>query len=236
MDFWNLLFPENIKCIICNDELPCDNDFCLCEDCVKHLPFMPSDNICLKCGAPTKSGNYCLHCKQAGRHFEKHRSVFAYSGEIINTIQNFKYSNAKYLAPYLGNLLVDKFKKEGWVVDMVIPVPLHEMREKERGYNQSLMLSRQFEKIALEINTTALVRTKYLTQQAILTGKERLTNLKQSFKVVNKKEIKGKTILLIDDIFTTGNTINACASTLRKGGAKEVYALTICKTLLDELI
>lgn len=236
MGFWNVLFPENIKCIICNDELPEDNDFCLCDSCAKILPFMPSVDICLKCGAPNNSGNYCLNCKNTGRYFEEHRSVFSYSGQIINTIQSFKYSNAKFLATYLGNLLVDKFEKEGWSVDMIIPVPLHATREKERGYNQAYLLARQFEKLNIEVNTTALIRTKYLAQQAILSGKERLTNLKQSFKIVNKNEIKGKAILLIDDIFTTGNTINVCASTLLAGGVKAVYALTVCKTLLDENI
>lgn len=233
MKLLNLLFPENIKCITCNAELPYSNDFCLCDTCLKTLPFITGET-CSKCGIPSAGGNYCLNCKREGRNFETHRSVFSYTGVVVNTIQAYKYSNAKYLAQYLGNLVVDKYIKLGWCIDVVIPVPLHTFREKERGYNQAYLLAKQFKNTNLAINTTALVRTKYVVQQARLTKRERIVNLKQSFKVVDKKAVAGKTVLLIDDIFTTGNTIDACANALIAGGVKKVYALTVCRTLLDD--
>lgn len=235
MNWWNLLFPKDIKCIVCDSELNKTTLFCICKDCLKTLPFIPS-TACIKCGTPMKNNDqHCTICKRDSFSFLAHRSVIEYDGSIVNIVRSFKYFNAKYLATYLGNLLVAKYINENWAVDIVVPVPLHPIRQKERGFNQAELLANQFKNVALNVNATSLMRIKHLPQQAKLSRNERLVNLKNSFMVDNSEQIKDKTILLIDDIFTTGQTMEACTKALLNAGAKNVYALSICRPILETL-
>jgi len=129
--------------------------------------------------------------------------------------------------------MAQTFKQHNIKCDLIIPVPLCEKRAKERGYNQAELLAHVVsKKVNLEMNNKILLRIKQTPTQVNLSHYERNQNMIDAFKVNNKKVIKGKTILLIDDVYTTGATIQECAKTLIIAGAKKVYALTAAHTIL----
>lgn len=224
----NALFVKDIKCIICNEELKTKNKYCICDKCLQKLPYQ-TGRVCYKCGDTVfGSGSYCLHCKDHEKPYEFARAPFTYEGAIKTLIYKLKYSKGKYLAPYLSLFLLDEFAKQDWNVDVVIPVPLFASREKKRGFNQATLLSSQFTNMLnLPIDTQTLIRIKNTPTQTKLTKQERKINLTKAFKVTNKQNVKNKNILLIDDVFTTGATIEECSEVLKKAGAKNIYILTL---------
>jgi ComF family protein len=195
---------------------------------MQNLPFHMG-RICYSCGDTVfGSGSYCLHCKDHEKPYEFARAPFTYEKAIKTLIYQLKYSKGKYLAPYLSLFLVDEFVKQNWNVDVIIPVPLFIGREKKRGFNQAALLSSQFEKLlSLPIDKESLIRVKNTPTQTKLTKVERKNNLTKAFVVTNKLNMKNKSILLIDDVFTTGATIEECSIVLKKAGAKNVYAITL---------
>jgi len=226
--FKNALFIKDVKCIVCKLDLKEKNKYCICDNCMKQLPFQ-TGRVCYRCGnSMIGGGSYCLHCKQNQVDYEFARSPFYYEGIIKSLIYKLKYNNEKYLAPYLSLFLLDELVKQNWNIDIVVPVPLYIKREKKRGFNQSYLLSSAFEKVLnLPIDTLNLIRTKNTPTQTKLTRVERQTNLTKAFQVKNKQVFKNKNVLLIDDVFTTGATIEECSSVLKKAGAKNVYAITL---------
>jgi|AntRauTorckE6833_2_1112554.scaffolds.fasta_scaffold25670_2 ComF family protein len=226
--FKNALFVKGIKCINCNSELNTKNKYCICSKCLKQLPYN-NGHTCYKCGDKiTGSGSYCLNCKDTQKEYEQARSPFLYSGIIQKLIYKLKYSKGKYLANYLSLFLVDEFIKHNWQVDLVVPVPLYKKREKLRGFNQAHLLSSEFEKsLNIKISKNELIRVKNTPTQTKLSKNERKNNLQKAFKVVNKNAFKNKNVLLIDDIFTTGATVDECSTALKKAGAKNIYVLTL---------
>lgn len=229
----NAVFPANIKCIFCNEELNSFNKFCTCNKCLNNLPFN-NDKICEYCGEHISSeANYCLSCKKSvKRHFTMARSSFDFREQIVDIIHCLKYDNGKYLAPYLSEFLIDEFKKQNWIVDVVIPIPLNEARIKQRGYNQSEIISKKFETdLNIPLNTTCLQRKINTPTQTNLSKKERLINLKDAFEVTDKEAVKNKNILLIDDVFTTGATMEEASKILLKSKANKVYCLTLAHVI-----
>ncbi len=223
-----ILFVRDIKCVVCDKELNYKTKYGICENCIKTLPFN-NKKVCTKCGEPIFSkAEYCLACKNSQKNYEKARAPFIYEGEVVKLIYKFKYNNAKYMFDYLGLFLVDEYIKTNWDVDCILPVPLHEKRKKERGYNQSYLLSKKLEEaLGIEIVTNNLIRNRETVTQTDLTKKQRKENLEKAFTVLNKKQLKNKRVLLIDDVFTTGATIEECTKTLLKAGVNSVYVLTL---------
>ena len=138
------------------------------------------------------------------------------------------------MAKYFANFMAEEFernKNEIGEIDFLIPVPLHEEKEKERGFNQSKLLADELSKmIGIPVLDGNLIRVKNTKTQTELSYKERQENLEKAFKVLNWREIKGKRIVLIDDVLTTGSTLNHCAHALLNSGAAAVYALTAATT------
>lgn len=227
-DIINYLYPKDIKCIICEAELSHNTHYSICDKCMSNLPFI-SGKVCAKCGDPIKSdGNYCLHCKNNMPPYKMCRSVFVYRDPIRHMVRNLKYDNKRYLADTLSAFVVSEFVKMAVDVDFVVPVPIGEHRRKVRGYNQAELLCTAFEtKLKLEVKPNLLVKTRETSSQAYLTKQEREKNLEGVFKVVDKKQVKGKVILLVDDVFTTGTTLSECTKTLLDAGAKAVYCTTL---------
>lgn len=223
------LFVKDIKCIFCGKELNKTSKYGSCDECLLTLPFN-NKKVCKICGEKiTSLADYCLNCKDNHyRYFTQARAPFLYEAPITTVIQNLKYFNGKYLAPNLSSFLVDEFVLSGWKVDLVIPIPLNKNRLKQRGFNQAELLCCKFKDVLnLNVDTTSFERVVDTPTQTQLTKKQREKNLKNAFKVTNKNTIKNKSILLIDDVFTTGSTMEEASKILLNGGAKQVYALTL---------
>jgi len=232
----NLIFPDSYSCFICGCDI-FDNPYFICENCRKELPYM-QDNICLHCGIPLVSdGYYCKRCKGRKFWYERALSPFCYKNHISKLVVDLKYNNKKFNAKCLAKFMADCYIKNKFVVDFIVPVPTCEKRLKERGYNQTLLISEELSKlIKVEVKSDTLKRIKETPSQTDLDYSERQINLKDAFKVYKVNKIKNKSILIIDDVFTTGATINECARTLKLAGAKNVYALTFAHTKLEENI
>lgn len=229
------LFLEDIKCIFCDDELNKKSKFCTCENCLKTLPFN-NEKVCARCGEEiTSMSDLCLNCKdeKKEKYFDQARAPFKYQDEIVGAVHKLKYSNAKYLGKYLSAFMYEEFLKTTWEIDVVIPVPLNSKRLQTRGYNQSELLVNEFKTNGYKIDTTNLIRVVNTPTQTSLSYVERQENLKDAFRVIEPKAFKNKNILIVDDVCTTGATIENLAKCLKENGAKKVYALTLAKVSLE---
>lgn len=222
------VYPRGYKCLCCGEELSTNTLYSFCDRCMAKLPFNIG-HTCVKCSEPIGGmGEYCIHCKNHKPYFKKNVSVFLYKHPIDGFIRKLKFDNGKYLAETLGNFMAGEVVKLGVNFDYVIPVPLHPLRQKKRGYNQSELLCIPLkEKLELDVDSAILVKTNDTRSQAGLSRNERIENLEGAFKVSDNRKVKGKIILLVDDVFTTGTTINECSKTLLDAGAKEVYSITL---------
>lgn len=229
-NFENALYPE-YSCIICGRETR-DTLLLICDKCKEKLLPINFAHTCQICGAPVLEGNTrCDDCRSQDIHFDKAVAAYIFDDTSANLVYGIKYSNAQFAARHLATLLVEPISTLE-PFDIIIPVPLHENRKKWRGYNQSeLVASALSELTSIPLETQALVRhIETETQQ----GKgriERQANMVGAFKVVDKEKIKGKSILLIDDVFTTGTTVNECARILKKNGAYKVFVATLLKAI-----
>ena len=233
----DLIYPP--RCPICRDFLPQRADqhaFGFCETCFEGFTEITSP-ICPTCGRPfIASGQEDHHCEECLRKrpfYDIARAPYLYDGALMTAIHEFKYAGKSHLASPLG-LLLASFSKP-WLEAMrdllVMPVPLHSRRLRERGFNQSLLLARH---VALGIGSRldflSLRRVRYTKPQTGLKSDERRKNVQRAFEVVDPRAVKKHSIVLIDDVATTGNTLNDCARALKRAGAKEVYGLVLART------
>ncbi len=225
-----LFSPE--KCICCGRE-KVDETSPFCDSCKRKLIFIRG-KICDYCGAPITGGKVCDKCKENKNDFDKARAIIAYDQASSPMITKFKYSKAKYLEKRLCEILCEGYAKYPELApDFVTFVPMTEKKLKERGYNQTQVLASLFcEKNNLELKQL-LVKSKETPAQAGLDKDKRKENIKDAFEIIaeNRKLVKDKKILIIDDVFTTGSTTNECAKVLKKAGASSVFVLTIAKTI-----
>lgn len=229
----DFIYPSGLSCIMCSKEIFEDNSY-FCEDCYKNLPHLEG-NLCKRCSDPIVSGDYCEHCKGKDFFCSRILSPFVYDGFIKMSVHELKFSGNKFFAEVLGTYMAREFLKHDTKCDIIMPVPLCEERLKKRKYNQAKLIADKFCEITtLPIDINTLVRCKNTPPQARLTFKERRENIKGAFNVIDKSKVKGKTILLIDDVYTTGSTLNECAKTLIKSGAKNVIAMTAGHTVLEK--
>jgi len=149
-----------------------------------------------------------------------------HSGKVQEAIQALKYYNAPQLAQPLGNRLVHALTAKEWTIDTIVPVPLFADREQKRGYNQAYLLSQQVERMTnINCQPNLLQRHRDTNQQVGLNASERRENVKDAF--IATDHVAGRSILIIDDVVTTGSTLDACATALFDAGASAVYAITV---------
>lgn len=233
----NFLFP-NHSCLICRTEINKSKHELICDACVSKLPV--SKNTCAKCGQRIGLHSIvCDRCKKAEWHFDKAVSVFVYVGEVVEMVLRLKYNAegdvAKAVAPFMVNCITTTGLNVEKETPLLIPVPLTPKRLKARGYNQAELLAKEISaRTGIPVETSAIARIKQTEKQQDMTAKQRAENLKNAFSVLNKSLVEGKTILLIDDVLTTGATVNECSRMLKKAGAKRVYAITIANTELKK--
>jgi len=222
------LFPEEIKCMICGCDLKEKYAYDVCPDCLKTLTFN-NKGTCIKCGKNTWAGaTHCSVCKKNLHIFNKARAPLLYVEPLVFLMPRFKYANYKYLAKPLAKFIFNEYLLSNFEVDVVYPVPMYYTRRIAREYNHSEELAKYFcEMSKLTLDTTNFVRILNTEQQARMTKKEREENLEGAFRVIDTNLVKNKKILLIDDIITSGSTLDECAKVLYKCGAKEVNALAV---------
>ena len=156
--------------------------------------------------------------------------LFEKDKELQHLIHSLKYTGKFLTGYFLGEVLGKNIKNEllSWNINLILPIPLHQLKKAERGYNQSLYISKGLSKeINIPVGSGIITRRKYTHSQTTMNLLERQKNIEEAFKVKNKKKITGKNILLIDDVITTGATISECGKVLLDSGAKRVYAASV---------
>jgi len=200
----------------------------LCEQCAEQLPLL-SDAVCPQCGRPQADGMLCQACHAEATAIIV-RSAFVYEEPVRGLIHSLKYRGATSLAAPLGRRMADAWSKLHLQTDVLIPVPLHPRRELRRGYNQSLLLAQSMG-LAIQIAVTGdtLRRSRDTASQTHLNRAERRHNVENAFLCDNDRMIRGKRVTLVDDVATTGATLEACAGVLREQGVLSVDAFTLAR-------
>ena len=221
----DLFFPRQVKCMFCGSETKV---FGVCDACYKSLPFI-KDPACSKCGGSLNTlGSVCVECKNKNSYLDRCYAVFEYTKDIQAKVISFKQGGVKHIGETFAYCIQEKFNNIEEKINLIIPVPISNERRKVRGYNQSEILCNELmdtNKVRLDI----LVRPSDTPHQTGLDRKHRLKNLKDAFQVIDKSKVVCKTILLVDDIYTTGSTLNECARTLKLAGASRVIGLVLAR-------
>ncbi|MGN0824589.1 MAG: ComF family protein [Candidatus Coproplasma sp.] len=225
----NAIFPQNYACLLCGREIFDGSD--LCPECEKTITF--NDGItCPVCGRKTALDQICLECKAQAPLFDKGASAMVYEGGARNLILKFKNDNA-YLKDYLAKKLFEKCLSFT-DAEAVCFVPMTKKDCRKRGYNQAELLADELSKLlSLPVLKNAIEKVKSSIAQKSLTRAQRLENLRGCFKA-KREEIKDKTLIVVDDVLTTGATADAVCKELKKMGAKKLYYLTVASVEYKE--
>lgn len=231
----NLLLPP--LCVLCR--APVSDQGSICTSCHGKVQFLHAP-WCRCCGEPFSAQlggeAECAACIDAPPPYRSARAVAAYTAESRRLITRLKFGDDTALAKTVGRWMATVARREAMPAELVLPVPLHARRLWRRGYNQSLLLADVIAKtLSLPVEPYVLTRLRATPPQTRLTRKQRLKNVQGAFAVREQDTatIAGKRVLLIDDVFTTGATIEACATTLLKAGAGEVHVLTFGRVCLE---
>lgn len=227
----NLFFPP--QCLVCAALVPTHGT--LCTECWNNVPFI-SAPMCACCGLPLEfavdENTLCGECLREHPPYSRARAAFVYNEASRTLVMKLKYQDDTYLAPIFARWLKNAGAELIAASDLILPVPLHYWRMVSRRYNQSLLLARILsEHTGLPLLADGLTRTRRTPQQTGLTRAQREKNVKNAFAIPDKHRalIKGKSILLIDDVMTTGATLAACTKTLLKAEAGQVNVLTLAR-------
>lgn len=195
------------------------------------------DNICQKCSINLKK--YEIKNKTAIKKNEKYFNellcIFKYEDIIRDMIIKYKFQNKPYLYKTFSKIILKNEKTCGFLekYDIIIPVPISRKRKHERGYNQTLLIAKEIAKILnIKLGNNILIKAIDTKAQSELSKKDRATNIKNVFKVIDYKIIKDMKVIIFDDIYTTGSTANECAKILKEAGAEKIGVLTIAKDLI----
>lgn len=225
-------FPTNLTCEVCGRDLFEDKKR-ICDECAETVKFI-GERFCERCGrADEDKPSGCRNCKET-KNVDLSRSVFVYSGGVEKLIRKFKYDGGKYLTDYFAELLQNEYIKNYFSADIITFVPMTGLSEFERGYNQSELLAESLSKRVGAPVLDLLTKKKETHHQAGLDYSERQKNLIGAFSLEKKSLVKGKKILVVDDVLTTGATADEIAKVLKNGGAKSVYLLTIASVKIKE--
>jgi len=217
----------------------------LCDRCVSRYAVVVSP-FCLRCGVPFESplaiDHVCGDCRVRAPSYAMARAAGVYEEVLKNTIHQYKYGGRESLARPLGRLLWNVFS-EHWHpdrIDRVVPVPLHRGRLRQRGFNQAYALVREWPQLAARdgwhlpadwLAPDLLERRRPTRPQAGLSKDQRIANLADAFGMADTQRVRGQRVLLVDDVMTTGATVDACTRVLLKAGAHEVRVLTVARAV-----
>lgn len=231
-----LVFPSNIYCISCGKPIDSEAPYSLCDTCLRELHWVDRWT-CLTCGKPLTSNTtelLCRDCAQGERQFNQAYTCVLYGTAEREIIHRFKYNEKTYYKESLAQLMQERLVHEPWKEDLILPVPMYKGKERRRGYNQATLLAKSLSKMrGNPYRTDLLIRRRDSVPMSKLNAVERRENSKNLFQITpgKSKLLWEKTILLVDDIFTTGSTMEACSAVLKEAGAKEVYCITFAAGL-----
>ncbi len=234
------LYPS--RCGVCHRF--CDG--AICGDCRNKWTLVTSP-YCLWCGKPfeprAKTSPLCGLCLQGRYRFDYARSAVIYEGLGRETVHAFKFNRKPRLAQPMGELMAEVMRRalsgENGLLpspwqrpDVIVPVPLHPKTERQRGYNQAALLAKVVgQTLDIPVETNILAQTRPMKPQATLGERERWENVKGAFGIAEPELVRGKIVVIVDDVMTTGATLNECAKALKRAGARQVYCLTFARTV-----
>jgi len=206
-----------------------------CHECQQQITVLEEDAVCQSCGRPLPKTGTCQECRSMPPLYCALRSWGMYAGPLRNAIHRLKYKNDLGLGEALGYHLIQVYEKTQWHTDLIVPVPLSPQRLRERGYNQASLLARPVALyLKIPFSTQALKRVRHTNTQVGLKAFDRVQNVRNAFKA-SSTFVANKIVLVVDDVATTGSTLQECARALLEAGAKSVYGLTLARaTFADE--
>ena len=230
--FDELMFPE-FKCFLCGREVEM-TELHICNDCLKEFKLIKG-KVCEICGLPIEEPNViCDECKTMQFEFDVARASFIYTNKTSKLITDLKFRNKKYLAKFLAYCMSLTLKNYPMNFDYIVPVPISDERRRQRGFNQSELIADELSNIVQKpVLNNLIMRTKTTPNQKELSRVQRMKNLVRAFCVEKTKEYEGKDLLIIDDVFTTGATVNEVARMLRQLNPGSICVLTAGKTVLS---
>ena len=221
----DFIFPG--RCAVCDTVLPWGQRE-LCDTCKKEIKYS-SRSVCYKCGKPVKEyEEYCYDCRNKEHYFKQGVALFPYE-YIRPSLYRFKYGGRKEYARFYGRQMAVCFgeKKSLWKPQALVPIPLHKKKHKKRGFNQAELVARELSRYwKIPVMENLVVRCKNTRPMKEIVGTDRQNNLKKAFKL-GTNDVKLNTIIIIDDIYTTGSTIDAVAGECRKAGIENIYFITV---------
>ena len=226
-DFWSqvldLFYPQ--RCVGCQGF-----GTWLCEECMRLIPRVEAP-LCTRCGGEVEdpTSRLCTRCRAAPLRIERIRSAVYFEGTLHKAVHKFKYKGVTALAEPLGRLMAEYWSSHPMPVDVLVPVPLHKNRLRRRGFNQAALLAHQLSREAhLEVDEQTLVRQRATASQIDLNPEQRKKNVHDAFQCTTSA-LANSRVLLIDDVCTTGATLEACAVALQDRGTQSVQALTLAR-------
>ncbi len=225
-------------CQICGTGRVENGDGYLCRSCWSRPggPRFLQPPFCLRCGLPSEGAittpYECGNCAEMTLHFRQARAAVLATEIVLEIIHRYKYQKALWFEPFLSQVLARKAAEElrarEW--DGLIPVPLHPVKERERGFNQAARLAAGLSRATgLPLHGKVMRRVRFTPSQTTLSRSDRNANMRRAFEVRAEGQLPGKRFVLIDDVLTTGATCSACALALRKAGAKDVCVWTVAR-------
>ncbi len=239
--FISLFLPA--ECKICSKPLKSSNRSFICEECWNKVEWLEPP-YCSRCSkpfflsetSPINSFSICAECKKNSLYFKKVFVPTLYEGVMKKIIHIFKYERKRGVIRGIKKIMETYFSQNHFpfsLPHLVVPIPLYRKKLKERGFNQAELLARIIaEYFNIELSKNNLKKIKPTKSQTKLSASERIKNMKGAFVVKNKEEFCGKSILLVDDIYTTGATVKEAAEILKKAKTKEIYAFTLARAKL----
>ncbi|MCB5253871.1 MAG: ComF family protein [Candidatus Cloacimonadaceae bacterium] len=219
----DILIPP--ACLVCRSRLA-DGQGSLCPECESQISFV-KDNFCYKCGSGLNDG-YCESCGETVFNFELSRSSMHYKAPLTELMHLLKYRGYRSPAFLMAEKMAESLKQYPEFEDYpyITAVPLHRVRRRERGYNQSELIAKKLARLSGKTYISPVLRSRYTLSQTHLHRTQRLSNLAGAFRVHKNWQVQGKKLILVDDVFTTGSTLNEISRELYKAGAQSVAGFT----------
>ena len=236
---FSVLFPSD--CRLCDTPLNNISRIPVCSECLAAIAPVREPQ-CVVCGDRLFSAQLlmgdgcCPNCRDYGPEFARAVSFGEYEGGLRGLVHLLKYESVLPVAPVLGRMLASSIAELlpgcGDALPLIVPVPLHKSKRSERGFNQAELIARAAVKRLrrpIEIATGVLVRQRATISQVGLSREQRIANMRDAFRVRDRRRVQGRTVIVVDDVMTTGTTLSECARVLKQAGAERVWAATVAR-------